>query len=117
MNDRNWTPFINFAEYTSQNPDKPDVIDLQVADPVTFQTLYSTNVRVYQKDIDGNWSEKILPIKNHSSNNHSLFKQWSKAFHRGMITVNTHIRLKFYLDKSKRNADRLIRRFKLILLD
>lgn len=117
MNDKRWTPFINFKEYSSHNPQKPDVLDLQVANPELFGTLYSTNARVYQKDIDGNWTEKILPVRNHDSKNFSLFEQWENAFHKGLITVNTHIRIKFWMDKSKRNADRFIRRFKLIVLD
>jgi len=64
MKDEKWTPFINFKGYVSHNPQKPDVLELQVADPELFTTLYSVNVRVYEKDIDGNWTEKILPVKN-----------------------------------------------------
>ena len=117
MNEKKWTPFINFTKYSSHNPQKPDVLELQVADTELFSTLYSTNLRVYEKGIDGDWTEKILPIKNHESKNFSLLQQWEKAFHKGLITVNTHIRIKFWMEKSKTNANRMIRRFKLIILD
>jgi len=117
MKDKRWTPFINFKEFTSHNPQKPDVLELQVADPELFTTLYSTNIRVYEKGIDGNWEEKILPIQNRDSNNYSLREQIEKAFHKGLISVNTHIQLKFWLEQSKTHADRVIRRFKLIILD
>ena len=117
MSDKRWTPFINFSGYTSCNPQKPDVLELQVVDTELFSTLYSTNIRVYEKDIDGNWNEKILPVKNRDSKNYSLFRQIEKAFHKGLISVNTHIQINFWMDKSKRNADRMIRRFKLIILD
>jgi len=117
LNEKKWTPFINFKEYSSHNPQNPVVLDLQVADTELFSTLYSTNLRVYEKRIDGKWTEKILPVKNHDSKNFSLLQQWEKAFHKGLITVNTHIQIKFWMEKSKTNADRMIRRFKLIILD
>jgi len=117
LNEKKWTPFINFKEYSPDNPQKPVVLDLQVADTELFSTLYSTNLRVYEKGIDGEWTEKILPVKGHESKNFSLLQQLEKAFHKGLISVNTHIQIKFWMEKSKTNADRMIRRFKLIILD
>jgi len=52
LNEKKWTPFINFTKYSSHNPQKPDVLELQIADTELFSTLYSTNLRVYEKGID-----------------------------------------------------------------
>ncbi len=106
-------PFINWGQFTSQDPKNPDVLNLQVAEPEIFTTQYSDNVKVYQKDVDGQWKECVLNIKSHESKNFSLLNQWKKAFDKGYVYVNKHFRIKTWLDRSKRNNDRKIRRFKL----
>jgi len=114
---KHWTPFISWSIFKSHDPNKPDILEIQVAEPELFTTTYSTNARVYQKDIGDSWNEKILPIKNHESFNSDLLKQWEEAFHKGWIRLNGHIRIKTWLDVSKKHKDRMIRRFRLIILD
>ena len=108
-----FVPFINWSDYTSRNANHPDVLHLQVAVPETFATLYTTNVRVYHKDIDGDWKEKILKLKSHDSANASLLKQWKGAEAKGLIEKNKHFKIRTWLGFSKRNPDREIRRFEL----
>ena len=114
---KHWTPFISWGSCKSQDSKKPDVLDLQVTELELFSTAYSMNARVNHKDSDGKWYEKILPVKYFESFSTDLLNQWEEAFHKGWIRMNTHIRIKTWLETSKRNKDRLIRRFKLIILD
>ncbi|MDH5463598.1 MAG: hypothetical protein OEW49_04755 [Nitrosopumilus sp.] len=117
MNERNWTPYINLKKYISHNPQKPDVLYLQIADPHVSSETYNDIVRVYEKDIDGSIVEKKLPIRSHGSPNLILFRQWKEAFEKGLLNVNTHIKIKFWWRKSKRNPERELRDYKLIILD
>ena len=117
MNDKKWTPFISWGQYKSQDPKKPDVLDVQVSDLELFQTTYTLNARVNHKDSDGKWYEKKLPIKSNESKNFGLLKLWEEAFHKGWLRLNGHVRIKTWLETSKQHKDRLIRRFKLIILD
>ena len=110
-------PYINWGQFKSHDPNKPDVLNLQVEDPELSSGLYSKDAKVYEKDIGGNVQKKKLPIKNHESKNDSLLKQWTKEFHKGRLVPNVHIKIKTWLETSKRHADRMIRRFKLIILD
>ena len=114
---KHWTPFISWKQYQSHDQNNPDEIDIQVSDLELFPTTYSINARVNHKDSDGKWYEKILPIKYIESTNSSLLEQWEEAFHKGWIRLNCHIRIKAWFEKSKRNKDRNIRRFRLIILD
>lgn len=115
MSSATFLPFISWSRFQSQNSQKPDTLELQIAEPELFTTLYSVNVRVYEKDIDGNPTEKILPIKSHESRNSDLLKQWEKAFHKGLLERNTHIIIKIWRDISKNNFP--ILRYKLIIID
>ena len=115
MSSATFLPFISWSRFQSQNSKKPDILELQIADPELFSTLYSVNVRVYEKDIDENWIEKILPIKSHDSRNGDLLKQWEKAFHKGLLEKNTHIVIKVWRDISKNNFP--ILRYKLVVID
>ena len=114
---KHWTPFISWGSCKSQDSKKPDVLDIQVAELELFPTTYSLNARVNHKDSDGKWYEKILPVKYFESFNSDLLNQWEESFHKGWIRINGHIRIKTWLETSKRNRDRLIRRFRLIILD
>jgi len=103
--------------FKSHDSNKPDILEVQVAETELFTTTYSINARVYQKDIDGSWNEKILPVKNHESFNSQLLKEWEESFHKGWIRLNGHLQIKTWLETSKKHKDRMIRRFRLIVLD
>ena len=117
IKNKRWTPFFSWSSCKSQDSKKPDVIDLQVAELELFSTAYSMNAKVNHKSSDGKWYEKVLAIKYFESFNSSLLKLWEEAFHKGWIRLNCHVRIKTWLEKSKRNAERKIRRYKLLVLD
>lgn len=104
-------PFIKWGNYHSKDKDNPDVLELQIAEAETFETAYSVNVRVYHND-NGEWIEKVLPLKSHESVNASLLKEWEKNEKKGLVQKNKHFKLETCLDTSKNG--RPIRRFRLI---
>ena len=110
-------PFFSWGNCKSQDSKKPDVVDIQVTELELSSTTYSVNAKGNHKDSDGKRYEKIFPIKNHDSFNCDLLRQWEEAFHKGWIRLNGHIRIKTWLETSKQNKDRKIRRFRLIILD
>jgi len=111
MSETTFTPFIKWGDYKSNDKDKPDILELQVAETETFETAYSVNVRVYHKN-NGEWIEKVLPLKSHESNNASLLKEWEKNEAKGIMQKNKHFKIETYLDVSKNG--RPIRRFRII---
>lgn len=117
MKNTRWTPFFSWSSCKSQDSKKPDVVDLQVSELELFSTAYSMNAKVNHKGSDGKWYEKILAIKYFESFNSELLKHWEEAFHKGWIRTNSHIRIKTWLETSKKHKDRMIRRFRLIVLD
>lgn len=104
------TPFIKWGQFKSSNKDQPDLLELQVADPEIFETAYSVNVRVHHKD-NGQWVEKILPLKSHESKNAILLQEWDKNARKGNTKQNAYFKLRTWLDTTKNG--RPIRRFKL----
>ncbi len=102
MSDSVLAPFIKWGEYKSQNQNKPDVLELQVAEIETFETAYSINVRVRQKEGD-EWDEKILPLKAFESANSILLKEWNKWTSKKSVKVGKRFVLKTWLDKSKKS--------------
>lgn len=108
------TPFIKWGNYKSQDQNNPDVLELQVAEVETFETAYSTNVRVRQR-IGDDWEERILPLKSYESVNSILLKEWQKAEFKKLIKVGKRFVLKTWLGKSKK-SDFPMRRFVLEFL-
>jgi len=101
-------PFIKWGNYKSQLESKPDVLELQVVEVETFDTAYSTNVRVRQR-IGDDWEERILPLKSFESANTSLQKEWQKAENKKQVKIGKRFVLKTWLGQSKHG--RPIRRF------
>lgn len=107
-------PFIKWGNYKSQLESNPDVLELQVVEVETFDTAYSTNVRVRQR-IGDDWEERILPLKAYESVNSSLQKEWQKAENKKLVKVGKRFVLKTWLGRSKR-SDFPMRRFVLEFL-
>lgn len=103
-------PYIKWGEYHSKNPDKPDVLQLQIVDTSTFESDLTTNVHVKQK-VNDSWEDRILPLKSHESENSSLLKSWDELKKKFVADMEFHI--KTYLGLSKNN--RPIRRFVLVI--
>ena len=101
-------PFIKWGGYKSKDAEKPDVIEIRVLEPEPFATEYSTNARIEIKD-DQTWTEAILPIKSHSSNNASLLTKWSELVKKGKIKTGSVCTIRTHLGISKN--DNPIRRF------
>jgi hypothetical protein len=97
--------------FQSHNKDKPDVLELQVVDPETFDTAYSTNVRVCEY-VENQKVDRILPLKAHESVNNSLLKEWETNARKDIIKPNKIFKLFTWLDVSKNG--RPIRRFRLV---
>lgn len=117
MKNTKFTPFFSWGTCKSQNSKKPDVLEIQVSELELFSTTVSMNAKVNLKDSDGKWYKKILAIKYFESFNSDLLNQWEEAFHKGWIRMNSHIRIKTWLEASKRHKDRMIRRYSIIVLD
>lgn len=105
------TPYIKFGEFKSRDENKPDVLELQIVDPETFDTKHSINIRVSQQEND-EWIEKILPLKNHDSTNDSLLREWEMNARKDITRKKKFFKLKTWLGISKNQ--RPIRRYDLI---
>lgn len=103
-------PFIKWGTYTSKDPNNADHLDCKVLEIETFESEFSTNVRVNLKDKD-TWNEAILPLKSHESNNKDLLNQWLKAKKENKIVPQARFMIATYMGISKNN--RAIRRFDL----
>ena len=101
------TPFIKWGSFKSTDQNNPDVLELQVSEVATFETAYSVNVQVLQKD-NGKWIEKILPLKSFESKNSILLQEWQK--NKSKIKVGKKFLLKTWLGKSTK-SDFPMRRF------
>ena len=104
-----FAPFIKWGDYKSKDSENPDILELQVADSKTFETAYTINVQVYLKENDS-WTEAILPLKFHESNNTILLKEWNKNAQKHLIKPNKHFKLKTWLGVSTK-SNRPLRRF------
>lgn len=105
----NFPSFIKWGNFKSHDAENPDILELQVADDETFETMYSINARVNYKENNGEWVEAVLPLKSHESNNAILLQEWQKAKDKG-LTKNSHFKLKTWLGQTKTSL-RQIRRF------
>lgn len=94
LSDSDFPPFIKWGQFKSQDQNKPDVLELQVSDEQTFETTYSINAKVLQKDADGRWIEKILPLKSHESVNNILLKEWEKNARKDLLKTGKRFFLK-----------------------
>lgn len=102
-------PFIKWGNYKSKDPSRPDILEIRVVDPEPFPTEYSTNARVQLKEGDG-WTEVILPLKSHASNNASLLTKWTELQKKGQLKEGRELEIKTWLGRTKK-TDRPIRRF------
>ena len=102
-------PFIKWGNYKSQDPRMPDMLKLQVAEVETFETPYSTNVRVRHNEGE-EWNDKILPLKSHESANSILIQEWNKWVDKKVVKVGKLFILKTWLDRTKK-TNRPLRRF------
>lgn len=102
-------PFIKWGSYKSTDEKNPDILELKVVETDTFETEYSTNVRVQLKK-GTNLKDVILPLKSHNSTNVSLLNKWNSLAESGKIKQGTKLTLKTWLGTS-RYSKRPIRRF------
>jgi hypothetical protein len=103
-------PFIKWGTYSSKNDKVPDVLELQIVKTETFETEYSINAEVKQRENDS-WQDKILPLKSFNSENDALYRKWIKLVKSHKIKNGSIIRIKTWLGVSKNNHT--IRRFEI----
>jgi hypothetical protein len=102
--------YIKWGSSKSQDKENPDVSEFKVLETETFETEYSTNVKVEKKENNG-WKEAILPLKSNTSDNASLLQLWQRGIRDGLIKKGKKFVLKTWMGISKNN--RPIRRFEL----
>lgn len=103
-------PFIKWGDCHSKDENSPDVLEIQVLDTETFDTDYSINANIKQKE-NNQWTEKVLPLKSHDSANASLLKQWFDGIKTKKIRKNSTGKILTWLGTSKNGNP--IRRFRL----
>lgn len=104
-------PYIKYGSFRSNEKTNPDIMELKVEELDTFDTDFSTNVIVLQKN-EKDWNKAILPLKSHDSVNESLLKLWRKGISDKLIIQGRKFVIKTWLGLSKNN--RPIRRFELV---
>lgn len=104
-----WPPFLKWGNYKSNDENNLDVLELKVIETEPFETEYSVNVNAMLKD-GSEWTDIILPLNSHNSNNRSLLAQWRRYTENGLLKLGKKLRLKTWLGVSKRTG-RVIRRF------
>lgn len=100
---------MKWGLFRSHEKSNPDILEFKVLDTKTFETEYSTNVKIYLKSNNG-WNEVVLPLKSHESTNSSLLKQWTELVAKKKIILGSEVMIKTWLGISKHN--RVIRKFK-----
>ena len=105
-----YPPFFKWGTCKSNDSDKPDVLELEAIDSDTFETEYSINARVLQKQGE-EWNEIVLPINSFESRNRKLLELWTKATKQEKIKQGVRFKLLTWLGISKNKHP--IRRFEL----
>ena len=105
-----YPPFFKWGSCKSNDPKTPDVLELESIAPDTFETEYSINARVRQKQ-DNEWTEINLPLHSFESKNKQLLQLWTKAVQEGKIKEGVQFKLLTWLGISKNKNP--IRRFEL----
>ncbi|MGY5148423.1 MAG: hypothetical protein ACW9W4_10535 [Candidatus Nitrosopumilus sp. bin_7KS] len=105
-------PFLKWGDYTSNDENTPDILDIKVTDLETFETEYSENVQVLLQTPNG-LEYRILPLKSHTSMNSALLKLWMQGVQQKKIKIDSRIKLHTWLGLSKNGFP--IRRFRLNL--
>lgn len=115
MSESTLTPFIKWSDFTSRDKNKPDILDCKVLEIEKFDTKYSTNIRVLNKE-NNEYVEKILKLRSIDSDNIELERLWDKAVKENKVKIGRQFKIYTYLDKSKKNSSREIRRYQLEFL-
>jgi len=104
------TPFLHWGEYKSKDQNNPDVIHLKVVDAEPTATTYTMNI---DAEVVGKGLHKI-PLHNFESPNKALLNTWTKLWREHKIKDNSSVTINTWLGISTRNAEKTIRRWKVI---
>lgn len=102
-----YPPFLKWGKYKSTDPDKPDVLNIEVTETDTFETEYS--ICVVSKVDD---ESMAIPLHNFGSNNLQCLNLWKKGIKEGKIKVGKKFRILTWKGTSKNNFP--IRRYDLV---
>jgi len=105
-----YPPFFKWGTCKSNDQKNPDVLELEAVDADTFETEYSINARVLQKQ-ENEWNEINLPLHSFESRNNQLLSLWTKATKQEKIKQGKKFKLKTWLGISKNKHP--IRRFEM----
>ena len=103
--------FIGWCQFKSKDKDKPDVLEVKPQGKDIWTTKYSKCINV-SYNVDGAWSDAILPLKALNSVSTGLFSQWTEAMDGGKLNVGEAVKILTWLDKSINGHP--IRRFMLV---
>ncbi len=109
MTQTEWPPFLKWGQYKSTDENSPDILTMRVKDTEPFPTKYSTNVNA-KLQYGQEWTDVIIPLKSHESNNASLLTQWQMYVKKGLLKEGKELVIKTWLGTSMRTG-KPIRRF------
>lgn len=101
--------FLHWGNYKSEDLTNPDILEWTVTETETFETKYAICVNA---KIDN--EIRTVPLYNFSSANKQLLNLWNDAIRDKIIKKGKKFTLHTWLEQSKRNKDRKIRRSKFV---
>lgn len=98
--DRRSVPWIRWSDYQSSDKDNPDLLEIKVLQPASFETRYGWAVRVLLRK-GSEWTLHNLTLKAIKSRNDKLDYLWRINREKGRIKPDAELVLKTWLRKSK----------------
>lgn len=105
-------PWIGWSGYTSTDTNNPDKLQIKIVETETFETEYSTAVKVMVKR-ETRWLFYFLPLKSNNSSNDKLLRLWAKNVKNGRLKPGVIFTLATYKRPSKRSKW-MIREFDMV---
>jgi len=109
MSEPRFPPFLKWGDYHSKDKENPDVLKVEVIDPETFPTEFSTNIRA---NVDG--IGKTIPLHNFESKNKQLLMKFAEAQMKDKIQVGTKFKIKTWKEPHPKTKGYEIRRYELV---
>jgi hypothetical protein len=101
-------PWLQWRQYESRDNAKPDLLHLKVLEIETFETKYSTAVKVLLKE--GNKLEPcFVSLKSKASPNSKLLDLWDENVAKGRIQPGKEFVLETWKRESKKTSGKTVR--------
>lgn len=109
MSETEFPPFLKWGSYISKDKENPDILKVEILEPDTFETEFSTNIRA---NVDG--MEMNIPLQNFESKNKQLLKKFLEAQKKGKIQVGTKFKIQTWKEPHPKKKEFEIRRYELV---